>query len=109
MMDTTYDSRLYELDLSNQVARYMPAEIRTGLEERYYGKINRQALLEWFLQDPAFLEDPATHVALYTDHGVVHVRDVARQILRVIDTVNGVLVPERTAGRLEFMKGYGVM
>jgi hypothetical protein len=48
-------------------------------------------------------------VGLWSDHGVVHVRDVARQLLRVLDVAHGLLIPTRDAGRFEFMRACGVM
>jgi metal-dependent HD superfamily phosphatase/phosphodiesterase len=55
------------------------------------------------------MRDTATHPAFYSDHGVVHVRDVAKQILRVLQVINGVLIPQRSAQQMEsFLYGYGV-
>ena len=31
--------------------------------------------------EPSFVDEPGTHVALFSDHGVVHVRDVAVALL----------------------------
>lgn len=60
------------------------------------------------LADPEFIRDPIHHVGLFTDHGVVHVRDVTSQISLVLDAINGVLIPARQRARLDiFMKGYG--
>jgi hypothetical protein len=108
-MPIPYDTKLYEFDLAVQVERYLPLEIRTGIEENYYARIEAESLLERFAQDPTFLENPGLHLALYTDHGIVHARDVARQVLRVLDIANGLLMPRRAGGRQEFMRGYGVM
>ncbi|MCW3100814.1 MAG: TerB-like [Chthonomonadaceae bacterium] len=108
-MSETLTPDLYDLDLTVQVERYLPAEIRTGIEENYYARTRAQGMLDHFAQDPAFLENPGSHLALYTDHGPVHARDVARQVLRVLDIANGLLIPRRTAGRWEFMRGYAVM
>jgi metal-dependent HD superfamily phosphatase/phosphodiesterase len=41
------------------------------------------------------------HPSLYSDHGVVHMRDVARQTLQVLQTVNGILIPRRSAQQME--------
>ena len=48
-------------------------------------------------------------MALYADHGVVHARDVARQLLQVLDIADGRLIPARTPDRLGWMKAYGVL
>ena len=88
--------------------RYLPAEVRSFVEGEFYARVNEQARLENAIRDPKFLEDPQKHVAVFSDHGVVHVRDVALQILSVLETVNGILIPERQPRRLAFMRGYGV-
>jgi hypothetical protein len=49
------------------------------------------------------------HVGLYSDHGVVHVRNVAEQLLAVLTQQHGVLLMQRPLPRLERMKGYGVL
>ena len=47
----------------------------------------------------SFFRRPRQAVALYSDRGVVHTRDVARQILEELDTVHGVLIPARHSHR----------
>jgi predicted metal-dependent HD superfamily phosphohydrolase len=89
--------------------RYLSASVRERIEQSFYGRINEQAKLENLILNPLFLEDAARHPAFYSDHGVVHVRDVAKQILRVLQTINGVLIPRRTDQEMElFLYGYGV-
>jgi hypothetical protein len=90
--------------------RYLPAPIRVWIEQTYYAQINAQAQLDAALADPTFYCDPAAHLALFNDHGVVHVRDVAQQVLRVLDHAHGTLIVRREAERLDgFMKSYGVL
>lgn len=85
---------------------YVPLHFREMIEKNYYEKINQNLLLENVINDKSFLEDPIDHVALYSDHGVIHVRNVTRQVLEIIPVINGVLFPKREHKRLEFMKGY---
>ena len=92
---------------NHQLDRYLPERVRVQIEQQFYARVNAQARLEQIIHDPEFHRDPGNHVALFADHGVVHVRDVARQILQVLDTINGVLIPARDASRLAFMKAYG--
>jgi hypothetical protein len=92
-----------------QLDKYLPATIREQIEQRYYAQINRKSRLDEVAHDEEFLTLLEEHVVLFGDHGVVHVRDVAHQIVRVIEIINGVLVPQRTPYRLAFMQGYGVM
>ena len=60
-----------------ELDRYLPRPIRTYLEERFWRPIEAQATLEVLRDDPRFLADPGTHPAIFADHGIVHVRDVA--------------------------------
>lgn len=90
--------------------RYMPEPLRAWLEQRFYARVNAQARFDVLIHDQDFWESAGKHVGFFSDHGVVHVRDVACQIVRVLDTIGGVLVPLRPAERFHgFMKSYGVM
>jgi len=93
----------------SQLDRYLPEKLRSHIEQRYYARVNAQARLDRVIHDPEFLSHLSDHMALISDHGVVHARDVAGQILQVLDVIHGVLIPARDLNRLEFMKGYGVM
>ena len=98
------------MNARDQLDTYLPESIRSQIEQRYYARVNEQARFERFIDDPEFVRHPLRHIALFSDHGVVHVRDVAHQILQVLDVVNGLLIPRRSPRRLDFfMKGYGVM
>jgi hypothetical protein len=79
------------------------------IEERYYERVNEHSTLKEALKDPTFLAAPSKHVALYSDHGVVHARDVAQEILKVLDSVHGVLIPRRDPERFAWMQAYGVI
>lgn len=88
---------------------YLPESVRVWLETHYYARVNAQAKMELVIREPSFWEGPAKHVALFSDHGVIHVRDVAHQILQVLEAVHGVLISARPPERFDnFMKGYGV-
>ena len=94
---------------NNPLDIYLPDRIRNWLEETYYKPINQRATLEYLsAHGREFLvESPA---ALYSDHGIVHVRDVATRVLEVLDVINGVLIPARPPRDLNmFMKSYGVL
>ncbi|MGJ5633192.1 hypothetical protein [Nostoc sp. CALU 1950] len=91
------------------VERYLPEKIRTYIEENYYAKVQQQAELDYAVRDENFLANPLQHVALYSDHGVVHVRDVACNILAVLEAIHGVLIPKRESLWFDFMKGYGII
>ena len=87
---------------------YLPQPVRAYLEERFWRPIEAQSTLEILSGDPGFLADPGRHPAIFADHGVVHVRDVAIGLIRLLDTINGVLLPWRPAPRQHFVKTLGV-
>lgn len=90
--------------------RYMPASLRGWLEERYYARVGEQSRLERLIGDDDFWRAPERHVALFADHGVVHVRDIAARVLQVLEQIDGVLIPAREPQRIDgFMRGYGVI
>ncbi len=90
--------------------RYLPETIRSQIEQAYYARVNAQSQFEQLIRDASFWQNPKKHPALFSDHGIVHVRDVAHQILRVLKTIQGVLIPHRDPGRMEdFMFGCSVM
>ena len=94
----------------NPLDRWLPGSIRGRIEQAYYARITEQARLENLVQDPGFWQSASKHPAFFSDHGVVHVRDVAGQILQVLRTIHGILIPPRSESRMEgFMYGYGVM
>ncbi|NNF63970.1 MAG: cyclic nucleotide-binding domain-containing protein [Acidimicrobiia bacterium] len=88
---------------------FIAPELRTAIERRYYAKVNKSSTLAEALKDPTFLAAPADHVALFADHGVIHARDVAHEIQRVLEAVHGVLIPERTTERFGWMKAFGAV
>ena len=92
-----------------KVDAYLSEPVIQFIEQNYYARINQQAALENLIHDEAFLKNPTAHVALFSDHGIVHVRDVAQQLLRLLERSNGLLMPGRNRERLKFMGGYGVM
>ena len=87
----------------------LPPPLREMLEERFWRPIERAAALESLVRDPSFLADPVNHPALFSDHGVVHVRDVAAGVISLADAVNGVLLPGRPPERQSFLAGYAVL
>jgi hypothetical protein len=88
---------------------FIDPQIRLAIEQTYYARINAQCSLAAAVNDPSFVENPGKHVAVFADHGIVHARDVATQVLGVLDAVHGVLIPPRDPGRLGWMKAYGVL
>lgn len=98
--------------MADELDCWLDPRIRADIEERCYAEISRLARFECLCQDSTFVEAVRAgqdHIGLYSDHGIVHARDVARQVVGVLDRVHGVLIAERPPGRLTFMKAYGVV
>ncbi len=91
-----------------QLDEHLPADLRAELERRFWRPIEARAKLEALVDDPSFYDDPGRHPAMFADHGVVHVRDVAGGLVLLVDTVDGVLLPARTGARRRFMAALGV-
>ncbi|MEE3066504.1 MAG: hypothetical protein VYA67_21610 [Actinomycetota bacterium] len=96
-------------DTDDTLDLLLPARIRELIERNYYSKVNASLTLEEVAKDPTFLEDPISHLALFTDHGVMHMRDVARRIVDMIANVSGVKIAERPRLRLDVMTSYGCL
>src|SRR6187401_612960 len=89
---------------SELIDRYMPADVRAILEERFWHTVEENATLEAFSGDERVVSAPSQHPALFSDHGVVHCRDVAAGTLELAEVVDGSLLPARPADRKEFME-----
>jgi hypothetical protein len=89
--------------------RWISAEVRTQIEARFYAQVNDKARFEALSRDPQFMQELGDHVGLFSDHGVVHMRDVALQTVAVLAQVHGLLIGERPLRRLEWMQGYGLL
>jgi hypothetical protein len=96
-------------DTEKSLDLLLPVRIREIIEGSYYARVNASLTLDEVARDPSFLEDPLSHLALFTDHGVIHMRDVARRIVDLVGNVSGVKIAERTGLRLDFMKSYGCL
>ena len=73
------------------------------LEERFWRPVEAGSTVE------ALRDDDAFGSALLSDHGIVHVRDIAAGVVELAATVEGVLLPFRPAGRRDFVVGLAVM
>ena len=102
-MDSHINDELALLD------KYLSPTVRRNIEIACYEKINQNAQLSHIIADPVFLAHPLSHISFSPDHGVVHVRDIAARVLKLLDDLQGVHFPARSASRLDFMKGYGAM
>ena len=95
--------------MTERLDPWVSATIREEIERRFYAKINDQADLVKLVNNPEFMAAPDQHVGLFSDHGVIHARDIANQVLDVLATCHGVLIPRRDPHRFALMQGYGVL
>lgn len=79
------------------------------LEERLWRPVCDGMTVEALRDDDLLVSSPETHPALFSDHGIVHVRDVAAGLVDLAATTNGVLLPLRPAERQDFVVGLGVL
>lgn len=89
--------------------RHLAGEIRSMLEERLWRGAGAGLTVEALRSDDTLAISPGSHPALFSDHGIVHVWDVAAGVIELAATTNGVLLPLRPAERQEFVVGLGVL
>lgn len=88
--------------------RYLPEDIRRVLEERFWHAVEETSTIEALALDGA-VEASSTHPALFSDHGVIHARDVAAGTLELEELLDGRLLPARPPERREFVAALGVL
>jgi hypothetical protein len=94
---------------SRSIDRYLPDDVRATLEERFWRTVEEKSTLEAFSGDDTIVSAPELHVALFSDHGVVHARDVAAGALELADVLEGGLLPTRPSDRREFVAALAVL
>jgi len=94
---------------SRSLDHYLPEDVRAVLEERFWRAVEEKSTLEAFSGDETIVSAPELHVALFSDHGVVHARDVAAGTLELADVLEGGLLPARPPGRREFVVALAVL
>lgn len=87
----------------------VPAVLRERVEQRYWAPIGDAAALERFIDDPALHAAPDRHPALFSDHGVVHVRDIAASAAALATRAHGVLLPARDEPTRAFVRRLAVL
>jgi hypothetical protein len=95
--------------MSENLDRWVSANVRDEIEQRFYARVTEQADFSRLAHDPDFMAAPNRHVGLFSDHGISHARDVAHQVLDVLGKCHGVLIPQRNPQRFALMQGYGVL
>ena len=91
------------------IDRHLAAELRAVLEERFWRPMVEGSTLKALRDDHALGRASDGHPALFSDHGIVHVRDVAAGVVDLAETVDGILLPRRPVERREFVVGLAVI
>src|SRR5580765_2371117 len=94
---------------SAAIDRYMSEDVRAILEDRFWIAVEEISTLEAVSVDGSLTAGSELHPALFADHGVVHVRDVAIGALELAATADGSLLPPRPDDRREFVAGLAVL
>jgi hypothetical protein len=94
---------------SRSIDLYIPDDVRAILEERFWHTVEENSTLEALSGDGTVASAPEKHPALFSDHGIVHARDVAAGTLELADLADGRLLPARPPDRREFVAALGVL
>src|SRR5512133_3335307 len=84
-------------------------DLRSILEERFWRPVEEVSTLEAVSGDGWVISTLGLHPALFADHGIVHVRDVAAGVVELARTANGTLLPPRPPDRQDFVVGLAVL
>ena len=91
------------------IDRHLSADVRSLLEERFWRPVVEGSTLEALRAGGAVEWAANGHPALFADHGIVHVRDIAAGVVELAATVEGVLLPVRPGDRREFVVALAVL
>lgn len=80
-------------EVSPAVDACVPRPLRQEIEARYWAPIGLASAVERFIDDPALYAAPDRHPALFSDHGVVHVRDIAGSAAQLAMRLPASLLP----------------
>ena len=94
---------------SATVDRCLSRDLRSILEERFWRQVEEVSTLEAVSGDGWVISTLGLHPALFADHGIVHVRDVAAGVVELARTADGTLLPPRPADRRDFVVGLAVL
>lgn len=87
----------------------LPDDVRRLIEDQWWRPIEVQSSLEVVRHLDDFIHAPVDHPALFADHGVVHVRDIAANAVDLAATANGLLLARRPPDRQQFMTAVAVL
>ncbi len=86
----------------------LPSEALALIEQRYWLPIKVGALAENFVGDPDLASNAHAHPALFADHGLTHVRDIAKTAVELASRNDGILIPARSPQRAKAVRQIAV-
>ena len=87
----------------------IPQSICDLINKKYYNKIPKEVDFAHAIHSESFLENAEDDIALFSDHGLHHIKNVAGQIPGILQCVHGIHIPKRNNVRLIFMRSYGII
>ena len=94
---------------SASIDRCLSQDLRSIIEERFWRQVEEVSTLERLSGDGWVMSGPGLHPALFSDHGIVHARDVAAGVVELAKIANGPLLPSRPPDRQEFVLGLAIL
>ena len=88
---------------------WIAPDLRAVVEDRFWAPIEQLTSLEAMVADPLFATDAGRCLALYSDHGPNHARDVAARAATLSEWAFGALFPDRPDGRAQLVTGAAVL
>ncbi|MFA6408632.1 MAG: hypothetical protein WCW01_00370 [Gammaproteobacteria bacterium] len=98
-----------QLNNDEIIRAVIPEHICQLIGQKYYNKIPTAVDFEHIIHSKTFLENPTDDIALFSDHGLNHVKNVAAQVPTILRCVQGIHIPKRSPTRLKFMEQYGII
>lgn len=96
-------------NLDNIINAVIPQYICDLINKKYYNKIPQEVDFAHAIHSKSFLENAENDIALFSDHGLHHIKNVAGQIPGILRCVHGIHIPKRNNVRLAFMHSYGII
>ena len=87
----------------------LPRDALDLIEQRWWRPIEAMSSIEVLRHDEGFVEAPVDHPALFADHGVVHVRDIAANAVGLATTANGLVLAKRPPNRQRFLTAVALL
>ena len=82
-----------ESNIDKIISSVIPEHITDLINKQYYSKIPKAVDFEHILHSESFIKNPDNDIALFSDHGLNHVKNVAGQVPDILKSVHGIHIP----------------